>query len=126
MKSSCELTGLATPTPLSGSFKIAGQIKDPNKESVTITLRYGYGNISVCSTSYTLPLRNAIAYEDPKKKVGVVSRFWAAKKIEELQLFPDLPGNKEKLTSLGREFRYSLQNTFNLFSSIVLSLQIPV
>jgi hypothetical protein len=36
---------------------------------------------------------------------GLAARFWASKKIEELELFPDIPENKTLATELGRKYK---------------------
>jgi len=43
--------------------------------------------------------------EDVPKETGeLVVRFWAQRKIDHLQLFPDVPGNSEEITNIGRKY----------------------
>jgi len=90
-----------------GSLKIAGKM-DPNSKatSATITLNFGYGTFISKQVFYELQFSSA-----PKDPGELVVRFWAQRKIDHLQLFPDNPNSAEEITKLGRKYSLVTPNT---------------
>jgi hypothetical protein len=81
------------------TFKFAGIIpksKTTISAPISITFNYGYG------TKVTRQIRCEVHV--PKtgqpSSENLAVRFWAQRKIDELGLFPDVPGNKELITKV--------------------------
>jgi len=69
-----------------------------------IQLNYGYG------TRITHQVQYEIATTTDQNS-GLVTRFWAQCYIDELKLFPEIPGNDEKILQIGRQFSIVTPNT---------------
>ncbi|WP_373709851.1 VIT domain-containing protein [Kaistella sp.] len=74
-----------------------------NQAKTTVTLLFGYENQPTQEKIITL---NA---DDQTTKDWDISKFWAQKKISELELFEDQ--NKEEIKNLGKQFGIATNNT---------------
>lgn len=74
-----------------------------NQPKTTITLLFGYGNQPTQEKTIAL---NA---DEQATKDWDISKFWAQKKISELELFEDV--NKEDIKNLGKQFGIATNNT---------------
>jgi len=96
----------SVPTALQGStFTIAGKIKKKSgKDVVTIQLNFGYGVHVTHQVQYQL-------VSNVEVETGLVPRFWAQQYINELKLFPEIPGNDEKVLEIGKLYSIVTPNT---------------
>eukprot|EP01124_Arcella_intermedia_P021407 TRINITY_DN2998_c0_g1_i4.p1 TRINITY_DN2998_c0_g1~~TRINITY_DN2998_c0_g1_i4.p1 ORF type:complete len:2001 (-),score=648.20 TRINITY_DN2998_c0_g1_i4:83-6085(-) len=105
-KKSVEEIYPSIPTTLTKStFKFAGKISSNTKKSkITVVLNYGFGTSITHQVQYQVSTKEFVSS-------GLVSRFWAQRKIDELQLFPEIPGNSEEILELGKKFSIVTPNT---------------
>jgi len=97
----------SVPTSVHGStFTIAGKIKKQGEKDVvtTIQLNYGYGTRVTHQVQYQL-------VTDVEVETGLVPRFWAQRYIDELKLFPEIPGNDDKVLEIGKLYSIVTPNT---------------
>eukprot|EP01114_Cavostelium_apophysatum_P023555 TRINITY_DN890_c0_g1_i4.p1 TRINITY_DN890_c0_g1~~TRINITY_DN890_c0_g1_i4.p1 ORF type:complete len:1759 (-),score=363.22 TRINITY_DN890_c0_g1_i4:29-5305(-) len=97
----------STPQNVHSDFKIAGQIAAPagsNFESAEVTLHFGFGSQITHSSTYKLSLRDIA-------ESNVVARFWAARKVDEIQLETESEESKKLLLEIGRKFRLVTSDT---------------
>eukprot|EP01130_Rhizamoeba_saxonica_P003984 TRINITY_DN1648_c0_g1_i2.p1 TRINITY_DN1648_c0_g1~~TRINITY_DN1648_c0_g1_i2.p1 ORF type:complete len:1848 (-),score=481.97 TRINITY_DN1648_c0_g1_i2:78-5597(-) len=86
------------------AFKIAGKFNQNSKaRSATITLNYGSGT--------DIHIQKTFIIIRGSKNTGLVSRFWAQRKIDQLALFPEIEGNDDLITEIGRKFSIVTSNT---------------
>jgi len=92
-----------------GSFKFAGKIKTDNviegKQIAQIKINYGFGTSVKFRKSVTLISNGRISNS------GLVSRLWAQVQINELQLFPEIDNNNDKILSLGKQYNIVTPST---------------
>jgi len=69
-------------------------------------MNFGYGTTVVKQVIYELNFGNV-----PKDPGELVVRFWAQRKIDHLQLFPEIPENNQEITNLGRKYTLVTPNT---------------
>jgi len=98
------------PTTINGTtFKISGKITQKNEEQkdlefkTYIQLNYGYGTQVLHQARFTLTIEDI--------ESGLVPRFWASRNIEQLQLFPEIKENEQKILELGRRYNIVTPNT---------------
>jgi hypothetical protein len=97
------------------TFKFAGRIPKAvvtaasavGSLPIGITFNYGYGTKTAkqIRCEVNIPKSNAPSVE------RLAVRFWAQRKIDELGLFPDVPGNKELITKMGQQYSIVTDNT---------------
>jgi hypothetical protein len=85
--------------PVHGNFSLAG-ISDTN--TAELTLLFGFGNTIEKRFNIRLDANEAVHHEN-------VYKFWAQKKIAELDL--NYEKNRDELTALGRQFGIITRNT---------------
>jgi len=88
-----------TPEAVIGDrFSIAGKlVETEDPKTIEITLNYGVGATITISQKYQLNTNDF--------SIGnVVTRYWAQKKIDELQLYVDIGDNKKEIVAVGKQF----------------------
>lgn len=78
--------------PISGSFQLSGRLLT---EQATLVMRFGYRG----GVEQRIPV---ILRRSEASDTGLVPRFWAQQKVNELALFEEL--NKDELLSIGRRY----------------------
>jgi len=79
-------------TPITERFQLTGRLK---AKSATMTLRFGYRGGPETKVAVTLN-------RDGASDTGLVPRFWAQRKVNDLALFPDR--THKQMTALGRRY----------------------
>jgi hypothetical protein len=105
-KSLIEMVYPSVPTSMSNTsnFMLSGKIKKSKSTTIIIQLNYGYGTRITHQTQFEL-------FTNTDLSTGLVTRFWAQRYIDELKLFPEIPGNDEKILEIGRKFSVVTPNT---------------
>jgi TonB-dependent SusC/RagA subfamily outer membrane receptor len=98
--SSTEENYPSLPLAVGESFSVAGITRDPNQQ---LTLQFGYGN----KVSYEKTVR--LDYQQNQVDNVDISRLWAQKKIEELDV--NYEANRQDIESLGKRFGIVTRNT---------------
>jgi len=68
-----------------------------------IQLNYGYGTRITHQKQYII--------NGSLQSTGLVPRFWAQRKIDELRLFPEIPENENLVLELGKKYSIVTPNT---------------
>jgi len=104
-KSSIETVYPSIPTSVKDTnFLLAGKIKKTKSNFISIQLNYGFGTKITHQVQYEL-------FASTELETGLVPRFWAQRYIDELKLFPEIPGNDDKILQIGRKFSIVTPNT---------------
>lgn len=88
------------PQTINNNLVLSGISTEPNSK---ITLLFGYGNETTQEKTISLNAENQTTNE------WDISKFWAQKKIAELEIFEDQ--NKEEIRNLGKQFGIATNNT---------------
>jgi len=88
------------PITVSGRFTVAGRLSTPAKGG-SLVLCYGFGS--------TVSRKVTVAVPPPPAASSVVARFWARKKVAELEVFGDK--HKADIAALGRKYCFVTPGT---------------